>query len=43
MKKLTQMFNGIEIIYEIKEEIDKADLLEMEGPYGYDRILEARD
>jgi hypothetical protein len=37
------MFNAIETLYEINEEIDKTDLLEMEEPYGYDRILEARD
>ena len=41
MKKLTQMFDAIEMPHEFKEEVRKVDILEKEGPYGYDTILEA--
>ena len=40
MKKLTQMFDAIEMPHEFNEEIKKVNVLEMEGPYGYDTILE---
>ncbi len=40
MKKLTQMFDALEMPHEFKEEIKKVDILEKEGSYGYNTILE---
>lgn len=40
MKKLTQMFDAIEMPHEFNEVVKKVDILEAEGSYGYDTILE---
>lgn len=41
MSKLAHMFDAIEMPHDFNEVIKKVDLLEKEGPYGYDTILEA--
>jgi hypothetical protein len=41
MSKLAHMFDAIEMPHEFNEVVKKVDLLEKEGPYGYDTILEA--
>lgn len=43
MSKLANMFDVIEMPHEFNEVVRKVDILEMEGPYGYDTILEAGD
>ncbi len=40
MKKLTQMFDAIEMPHEFNEVVKKVDIFEAEGSYGYDTILE---
>ena len=34
------MFDTIEMPHEFTEDVKKVDILEKEGPYGYDTILE---
>ena len=41
ISKFTQIFNAIEMPHEFNEDIEKGDLLEVEGPYVHDTILEA--
>ena len=41
MSELANMFDAIEMPHEFNEVVRKVDILEMEGPYGYDTILEA--
>lgn len=41
MSKLAHMFDAIEMPHEFNEIVKKVDLLEKEGPYGYDTVLEA--
>jgi hypothetical protein len=41
MSKLANMFDVIEMPHEFNEVVRKVDILEKEGPYGYDTILEA--
>ena len=40
MEMLTQMFDAIEMPHEFNEVVKKVDILEAEGSYGYDTILE---
>ncbi len=40
MDKLKQMFDAIEMPHQFNEDVRKVDILQTEGLYGYDAILE---